>query len=167
MVSWAKDRYGGVTNTNGTPVNGAAGNSKHVGATVSWLKRFVQRYDDPFEVFAIHTIGGLVGLFLTGIFASRDVVALDPQAYIDPDGLGVIDGNTKRLRYQVIDGAACFSWSFFVTLLMLLIMDNIPTLHLRYREEDMRSIDLYELGNLETLATPQPGLLDPTNQGSQ
>ncbi|KAK6329629.1 hypothetical protein TWF730_006177 [Orbilia blumenaviensis] len=146
LVYLIKFRY-----SNGISTSGRAGDPKILETAVIW---FIQRYDDPFDVFAIHGIGGLLGLFLTGIFASKDIVALDPQAKDHPEGMGVIDGNAKRLKYQITDGAACFSWSFFITLVILLIMDRIPGLSLRYNGGTEPSIDSDELGKLETLVYP-------------
>ncbi|KAK6532282.1 hypothetical protein TWF281_006473 [Arthrobotrys megalospora] len=163
LVHWTKRQY-----RSGISANGAAGSSSpwRIETIISW---FVQRYDDPFDVFAIHAVGGLVGLFLTGIFARNDIVALDPLAVIDPSGMGVIDGNAKRLGYQVVDGLACFSWSFFITLAILLIMNKIPGLHLRYQDAtNSNSLDTYELGKVEALTNLQlqPVLNIPTDRSS-
>lgn len=34
-------------------------------------------FDDALDVFGVHGVGGLIGTFLTGIFAERSVAALD------------------------------------------------------------------------------------------
>ncbi|KAK6540378.1 hypothetical protein TWF694_009179 [Orbilia ellipsospora] len=137
-----------------TDPDGKVKKPKHMEGLIS---RFMRRYDDPFEVFAIHAIGGLLGLFLTGIFASNEIVALDPGAKIDPKGMGVIDHNSKRLGYQIVDGLACFSWSFFMTLIIVLIMDRIPGLSLRYTgtKGDENCLDEYEFGTVERLTNPR------------
>lgn len=46
--------------------------------TEPFLKvKFLVGIDDALDLFAEHAVGGIVGLFCNGLFATRDVIALD------------------------------------------------------------------------------------------
>jgi Amt family ammonium transporter len=63
-------------------------------------------------------IGGIVGSFLTGIFASSSVSALDGGT-LAPGG---VDGNGAQVARQLADIASISSYSFTVSLALLIIM---------------------------------------------
>ncbi|KAL1863310.1 hypothetical protein Plec18167_008171 [Paecilomyces lecythidis] len=92
----------------------------------NWL-----RIDEGMEVFKLHGIGGMVGAFLTGIFASQSVSALDGST-MDPGG---IDGNGMQVGRQLAEITAISSYSFVVTCILLCILKYIPGMHLRVNEE--------------------------------
>lgn len=103
--------------------------------------RFKHRlgFDDALDVFAVHYIGGLVGLVLTGIFAQQWVIALGypPHTPIDqvPIG-GWLDGNWMQVPIQLAAIASVSAWSFVVTYIILVILNKIPSLKLRLADED-------------------------------
>ncbi|KAG0023099.1 hypothetical protein BGZ80_010401 [Entomortierella chlamydospora] len=104
------------------------------------------KYDDAFDVFAVHGVGGIVGNLLTGIFAQKWVAALDGATVIDG---GWLDGHWIQLAYQLADSAAGLSWSFTVTFLILFIMNKIPGLTLRVdADREHRGLDIAELGEM-------------------
>ncbi|KAF8984344.1 hypothetical protein BGZ46_008211 [Entomortierella lignicola] len=104
------------------------------------------RYDDAFDVFAVHGVGGIVGNLLTGIFAQKWIAALDGVTVIDG---GWLDGHWIQLAYQLADSSAGLSWSFTVTFLILFIMNKIPGLTLRVdADSEHRGMDLAELGEM-------------------
>ncbi|KAF9171850.1 hypothetical protein BGX20_006805 [Mortierella sp. AD010] len=104
------------------------------------------KYDDAFDVFAVHGVGGVVGNLLTGIFAQKWVAALDGVTVIDG---GWLDGHWIQLAYQLADSAAGLSWSFTVTFLILFIMNKIPGLTLRVdADREHRGLDIAELGEM-------------------
>ncbi|KAF9579211.1 hypothetical protein BGW38_004619, partial [Lunasporangiospora selenospora] len=86
------------------------------------------KYDDAFDVFAVHGVGGIIGNILTGIFAQSWVAALDGTTEIKG---GWLDRNWIQVAYQLADSAAGLAWSFTVTFLILFIMNKIPGLALR------------------------------------
>jgi len=49
-----------------------------------WLPQFLIRVDEALDVFATHSIGGMTGNILTGLFAQKSVASLD--------GFSVING---------------------------------------------------------------------------
>ncbi|CAG8489673.1 16000_t:CDS:2 [Acaulospora morrowiae] len=102
-------------------------------------------FDDALDVFAVHGVGGLIGNILTGIFAQQSVASADGTAI---NG-GWIDGNWRQLGLQLADSAAGMSYSFVVTIIILVIMDKIPGLSIRAdREAELKGLDESELGEL-------------------
>jgi Ammonia permease len=88
--------------------------------------------DEGMEVFKLHGIGGMVGAFLTGIFASSSVAALDGATVAS----GGIDGNGMQVGKQLAEVCAISVYSFTVSCVLLYILKWIPGMHLRVREED-------------------------------
>ncbi|KAK5810221.1 ammonium transporter 2 [Linnemannia elongata] len=104
------------------------------------------KYDDAFDVFAVHGVGGIVGNLLTGIFAQKWVAALDGVTVIAG---GWLDGHWMQIVHQLADSAAGLGWSFTVTYLILFIMNKIPGLNLRAKAiNEHRGLDLAELGEM-------------------
>lgn len=130
-----------------TPGSGLVSQSSSLafGALGSIFCNIILRYkhrlgfDDALDVFAVHYIGGLVGLVLTGIFAERWVIALGypegtPLEEI-PIG-GWLDGNWMQVPIQLAAIASVSAWSFVVTYLILIVLNKIPSLTLRLKDED-------------------------------
>jgi Amt family ammonium transporter len=87
--------------------------------------------DDGMEVFKLHGIGGICGAFLTGLFATSSISALDGSS-IYP---GAIDGNGKQVYLQLAEIAAISGYSFTVSCILLYIMKFIPGMKLRVAED--------------------------------
>ncbi|KAI9473979.1 MAG: ammonium transporter AmtB-like domain-containing protein [Benjaminiella poitrasii] len=115
------------------------------GALGSLISNIIIRYkhrlgfDDALDVFAVHYIGGLVGLVLTGIFAERWVIALSypettPLSEI-PLG-GWLDGNWIQVPIQLAAIASVSAWSFVLTYIILVVLNKFPFLKLRLADED-------------------------------
>lgn len=99
--------------------------------------------DDSFDVFCVHGIGGVVGNILTGIFAQKSIAGVDGSVI---EG-GWLDGNWKQVGIQLIDTVAGMAWSFFVTALLLFIINKIPGLHIRADPKDeSEGLDQAEMG---------------------
>lgn len=92
-----------------------------------WLK-----IDDGLEVFKLHGIGGMCGAFLTGIFATDWVSALDG---IPTLASGAIDGNGVQVGKQLAEICAIAAWSFTLSVIMLYGLKYIPGLHLRVHDD--------------------------------
>ncbi|CAG8587348.1 15621_t:CDS:2 [Cetraspora pellucida] len=84
-------------------------------------------FDDALDVFAVHGIGGLVGNILTGIFADKNIAALSGENIMG----GVINRNYIQLPKQLSSSGAGFMYSFVMTYIILLILNQIPSLRLR------------------------------------
>ncbi|KAJ2455027.1 hypothetical protein EV183_001131 [Coemansia sp. RSA 2336] len=99
--------------------------------------------DDCIDVFAVHGIGGILGVFLTGIFANKHVIELDG---IESDG-GLINGNARMLYVQLAALAASAAWSFVVSFVLLKAMNYIPMFRLRVDPDaEEHGVDFAELG---------------------
>lgn len=95
--------------------------------------------DEGLYVFKLHGVGGMVGSFLTGIFADQSISALDGVS-LAPGG---INGNGIQVGKQFAEITAISSYSFIVSFLLLMILKYIPGMHLRVTEEaEMRGLDL-------------------------
>ncbi|KAF9584513.1 hypothetical protein BGW38_006180 [Lunasporangiospora selenospora] len=113
---------------------------------VSWKSRY--HFDDALDVFAVHYVGGLIGLLLTGIFAQQSVIALayPPGATNVPLG-GVLDGNPHQLLVQLAAIGSVTAWSFVVTYAILYLMNLVPGLHLRLEDhEEEMGTDMAQMG---------------------
>jgi Amt family ammonium transporter len=95
------------------------------------------RIDDGLEVFKLHGIGGMVGAFLTGIFATAEISGLDGFTFVH----GAVDGNGVQVGRQLAEICAIFAWSFVLSVIMLMILKFIPGMHLRV-SDDVEEIGL-------------------------
>ncbi|RUS35536.1 ammonium transporter AmtB-like domain-containing protein [Jimgerdemannia flammicorona] len=125
---------------------------------VACKKRF--EFDDALDVFAIHYVGGFVGLTITGIFAERAIIGLSYNpGDVVPSG-GCLDGQCIQILIQFAAIGTVSGWSFFITYAILWIMDKIPGLHLRLRQgEEELGTDLAQMGEHAygfTLETKNP-----------
>ncbi|KAH8825080.1 ammonium transporter [Flagelloscypha sp. PMI_526] len=124
-----------------TPASGFVGAPAAVafgvvgGTACNWATqlKFILKFDDTLDIFAAHTVGGVVGNILTALFAQSSVAGFDGIAAIPG---GWIDHNYIQLGYQLADSTAGFSYSFVVTTILLWIMHFIPGLRLRADERD-------------------------------
>ncbi|KAG8628338.1 hypothetical protein KVT40_004211 [Elsinoe batatas] len=99
----------------------------------------ILRIDDGLEVFKLHGIGGIVGSFLTGIFADEAISYLDGVSSYP----GAINGNGIQVAYQLAEIGAIAGYSFTVSCLILLVLKYIPGLGLRVSEDaEIRGLDL-------------------------
>lgn len=97
------------------------------------------RIDEGLEVFKLHGVGGMVGSFLTGIFATASVSSLDGATVAS----GAIDGNGIQVGKQFAEITAISSYSFLVSCALLYGLKWIPGMHLRISEEaEMIGLDL-------------------------
>ncbi|KAF2721616.1 methylammonium permease 3 [Polychaeton citri CBS 116435] len=97
--------------------------------------------DEGLEVFRLHGVGGMVGSFLTGIFADRAISLLDGVT----DAPGAINGNGIQIGYQLAEICAISAYSFVVSCILLLILKYIPFMHLRVDDEiEERGLDTHQ-----------------------
>lgn len=88
--------------------------------------------DDGLEVFKLHGIGGACGAFLTGIFATSSVSALDG---IPTLASGAVDGNGVQIAKQLAEIASIMSYSFVCSVIMLMALKYMPFMKLRVSDE--------------------------------
>lgn len=95
--------------------------------------------DEGLYVFKLHGVGGMIGSFLTGIFADAAV-----SAYSGGEGApGGINGNGIQIGYQLADITAISLYSFVVSFILLFGLKMIPFMNLRVSEEaEMHGLDI-------------------------
>jgi ammonium transporter, Amt family len=86
---------------------------------VSLKNRF--RYDDSLDVVGVHMVGGMLGVVLTGAFASQVINAAGPQASL------ALVGRQTVLAFVTV------AYSFLMTLILLKLVDR--TVGVRVSEE--------------------------------
>ncbi|KAM0128601.1 hypothetical protein ACHAP3_008211 [Botrytis cinerea] len=95
--------------------------------------------DEGMDVFKLHGIGGMVGSFLTGIFATSSISMLDGVT----SASGGIDGNGIQVGKQFAEITAISAYSFLVSCALLYILKFIPGMHLRVTEEaEIQGLDM-------------------------
>jgi Amt family ammonium transporter len=82
--------------------------------------------DDALDVFAVHGIGGIIGVIATGIFAEKVIGGAE----------GLIEGSSTLLVENIILVIATMVYSLVVTLILLKALDIIPGLGLRSTESE-------------------------------
>jgi Amt family ammonium transporter len=87
--------------------------------------------DEGMDVFKLHGMGGIVGSFLTGIFATASVSSLDGVT-LAPGG---IDGNGVQVGKQFAEIASVSSYAFTVSLILCYVLKYVPGMHLRVSDE--------------------------------
>ncbi|KJY00040.1 ammonium transporter like protein [Zymoseptoria brevis] len=102
--------------------------------------------DEGLDVFKLHGIGGMVGSFLTGIFADAPIGALDYELEI----AGAINGNGVQIGYNLAGIVAIAAYSFTMTSIILLVLKYIPGVGLRVSAEDeMMGLDAVHFADEE------------------
>jgi Amt family ammonium transporter len=91
--------------------------------------KYVLRYDDPFDVFAIHGVCGCVGMFMTGLFASPNVNnAIAGGAWYGPRVV---------LGYQMAGLVVAAAFSFVCTFLIVFILHKTIGIRVEDKSEDL------------------------------
>ncbi|CZS87905.1 hypothetical protein WAI453_000289 [Rhynchosporium graminicola] len=95
--------------------------------------------DEGLDVFKLHGVGGMIGSFLTGIFASETISMLDGVT----SASGAIDGVGIQVGRQFAEITAIAAYSFTASAILLYILKFIPGMHLRVSEEaELNGLDL-------------------------
>ena len=81
----------------------------------------ILRVDDTLNAFACHGVGGIVGGFLTGIFAEKNVAALDGSVISG----SAITGYPKQIGFQLVAITVITAWSFVVTYLIVFLLKKV------------------------------------------
>ena len=94
-----------------------------------FIKR-VLKIDDSLDVFPVHGVGGILGTFLAGIFASTQLGLFSGQGFAD--GIGSIP---EQLKVQVIGIVAVLVYTAVVTWVLLKIVDILVGLRISPEDE--------------------------------
>jgi Amt family ammonium transporter len=104
---------------------------------VEWRTR--TSIDDTLDVFPCHGVGGMVGMLLTGVFASQKVNSGNTT------GDGLFFGHTHLFFVQCIALVVVSIYAFFGSLLLLKITDMISPLRVS-AEEEVIGLDISQHG---------------------
>ncbi len=106
----------------------AAGVCCYWGAT--WLKH-AGGYDDSLDTFGVHAVGGIVGAFLTGVFAVKAIGGTS----------GALEGNVGQMLIQVEGILATLVWDAVASFLLLKGIDLVIGLRVG-TETEREGLDL-------------------------
>jgi Amt family ammonium transporter len=91
-------------------------------------------YDDSLDVFGVHGIGGLIGVTLTGVFATA-AVSMDAAT---PNGFpGLIDGNPRQVLIQIAGAIVTVAWSGVCTAMILKLVGVVTALRVTPEAEQI------------------------------
>jgi Amt family ammonium transporter len=90
-----------------------------------------RQWDDALDVWGVHGIGGVLGILLLGVFASKAVNSAG--------GVGLVHGSGTFLGKQAIAVVACSGYAFVFTYAVLKLIDRITPV--RVEEEAERGLD--------------------------
>ena len=94
-------------------------------------------YDDSLDAFGVHGVGGVLGVFATGLFA---------ETFINPGGNnGLFFGNIALLKTQVIAILVTAFYSFVLTVVILKIIDRFIGLRID-EESEVNGLDISQHG---------------------
>jgi Amt family ammonium transporter len=85
------------------------------------------KIDDALDVWAVHGVGGTLGIFLTGVLA---------VAAVNTGYSGLIDGNPHQVVVQLVAIAATWIYSAVATLIILKVVDLAVGLRVGADEEE-------------------------------
>lgn len=94
-------------------------------------------YDDSLDAFGVHGVGGVLGVFATGLFA---------QTFINPAGNnGLFFGNIALAKTQMIAILVTAAYSFVMTVVLLKIIDKLVGLRID-KESEVNGLDISQHG---------------------
>jgi ammonium transporter, Amt family len=98
---------------------------------VAVLLKNRRQWDDALDVWGVHGIGGVLGILLLGVFASKTVNSAG--------GVGLVHGSGTFLGKQAVAVVACSAYAFAFTYAVLKLIDRITPV--RVGEEAERGLD--------------------------
>jgi Amt family ammonium transporter len=104
-------------------------------ATQAIKQRF--KIDDSLDVFPVHGVGGILGTFFAGVFASDQLGLFSGQGYAD--GMNM----ASQVSVQLIGIGSTFVYTALVTWVLLKLVDSMLGLRLD-AEEETNGLDLVE-----------------------
>ena len=88
--------------------------------------RMWMEWDDALDVWGCHGVGGIVGSIFTGVFAVKSIGGFS----------GYIEGNAALLMSNIYGTVIAVVFSFFTTLILLLIMKSFMNVSISRKEEE-------------------------------
>ena len=103
------------------------------------------KIDDSLDVFPVHGVGGILGTFLAGIFASSELGVFSGQGFAEGVSMG------RQVGVQIIGIVATLAYTAVITLILLKVLgatmglrvdDEAETMGLDISQHDERGYDL-------------------------
>lgn len=94
------------------------------------------KIDDSLDVFPVHGVGGMLGTFMAGIFASTELGLFSGQGFSDG-----INSMSEQLSVQVTGIVAVAVYTAIVTFLILKVIDLVSGLRVT-EEEETQGLDI-------------------------
>ncbi len=107
-------------------------------------KWFLEAVDDVVGDFHTHLVGGVLGGFLTGLFATTEGC----QAFGLTNPGGAIDGNGRQVWLQIVGFLFIIGWNIFWTSAICLFIKYVMRIPLRYNDEQLMIGDAEVHGEL-------------------
>jgi Amt family ammonium transporter len=104
-------------------------------ATQAIKQRF--KIDDSLDVFPVHGVGGILGTFFAGVFASDQLGLFSGQGYAE--GMNM----ASQVSVQLIGIGSTFVYTALVTWVLLKLVDSVLGLRIG-AEEETNGLDLVE-----------------------
>lgn len=104
-------------------------------ATQAIKQRF--KIDDSLDVFPVHGVGGILGTFFAGVFASDQLGLFSGQGYAE--GMNM----ASQVSVQLIGIGSTFVYTALVTWVLLKLVDSVLGLRID-AEEETNGLDLVE-----------------------
>jgi len=104
-------------------------------ATQAIKQRF--KIDDSLDVFPVHGVGGMLGTFLAGVFASDALGVFSGQGY--NEGMDML----SQVSVQMIGIIATATYTAVITYILLKLVDKMLVLRID-DESEVRGLDLVE-----------------------
>ena len=95
----------------------------------------VLKIDDSLDVFPVHGVGGILGTFLAGIFASSELGLFSGQGLAE--GVSI----AAQLKVQLIGIGATFAYTAVVTFVLLKLIDVVIGLRVD-NDEEAQGLDI-------------------------
>ncbi len=103
----------------------------------AWIKNGL-KIDDSLDVFPVHGVGGILGTFLAGIFASTELGVFSGQGFAE--GITSIG---EQLGVQVVGIVATFAYTAIISCVLLKIIDKVIGLRVD-KEVETEGLDINE-----------------------
>lgn len=104
--------------------------------------KFFMQIDDALDVFAVHGIGGYIGMVLTGIFAQYHD---ESHPLLQSKVTGLLFGNPWLLLSQLLFATVTALYSFVMTCIILFVLQQTRRLRPRVtREKELVGLDTSE-----------------------
>ena len=98
--------------------------------SATYFLKLVLKIDDSLDVFPVHGVGGILGTFLAGIFASQQLGVFSGHGFADG-----IDSMGQQVAVQLTGIVSVFVYTGLVTFVLLKLIDVCIGLRVTTDEE--------------------------------